>query len=261
MPDLPVTTPPRTALFCTVLIAAPLLEVVEALISPLANGTTEQDIASIATSPTRFVVSVLIGTLGTFLLLPALLGLARRASTRSPKLAFAAAIAGGTLALTFSGIRLGQAAELAAATGGLSPSAAAHQFDQLTGNAIGATFLTLFLVSNIVGVVLLGIALWRSRLVPIPAIVLFLLFPVLDFALPTHFGAAASHLVLTISFTWMAIALLRSTPARRPAKRDAAREAKKNAEATERSTAQRSTTEGSTTERSTTPSSATGTRA
>ena len=224
MPDLPVTTPPRTVLFCSVLILAPLLEVIEAVISPLANGTTEQDIASIAAAPSRFMASVLIGTLATFLLLPALLGLARRASAGAPRLAFAAAIAAGTLALTFSGVRFGQAAEFALATGGLSARDAAKQFDLMSGNAIGMPFVTLFLVSNVVGIVLLGIALWRSRVVPIPAVVLFLLFFVLDFTLPTHWGSAAAHLVLTIAFAWMAIAFLRSTPARRPAKRELARE-------------------------------------
>lgn len=214
MPDAPVPDRPRTALFAVVLVAAPLLEVVEALLSPLANGTTAQDLASIAAAPGRFAVSVLIGTAGTFLLLPALLGLARRCSARTPKLAFAAAIAAGLLALTFAGVRATQAAELAIATS-LPNAKGAAVMDAVSANPIGAVILGLFLVVNLVGIVLLGIALLRSRRVPVGSVVLFFLFPVLDFTLQGELGVAVSHLVLTAAFAWMAVALLRSKPARR----------------------------------------------
>lgn len=214
MPDAPVPDRPRTVLFCAVLVTAPLLEIVEALISPLANGTTAQDIASIAASPGRFATSVVIGTLGTFLLLPALLGLAHRTSARTPRLAFATSIAVGLVAITFVGIRGTQAVQLALATS-LPVSKAAAIVDATGSNPIGIEVLVLFLVSNVVGVVLLGIALLRSRRVPVGSVVLLLLFPVLDFVAPGETGVVVSHSVLLAAFVWMAVGFLRSKAARR----------------------------------------------
>lgn len=223
MPDSPVPDRPRTRLFCAVLIAAPLLEVVEALLSPLTGGTTAQDVAAIAAAPGRFALSVVIGMIGTFLLVPALLGLAHRASARSPKLGLVTTVAVGLFGITFTGIRMAQAAELAIATSGVGTSTAARLVDALTANAIGATIFGLFLVLNVVGLVLLVIALWRSRRVPIPALVLLLVFPLIDLASPSELGAVVAHLVLTASFTWMAIGFLRAAPVRKalPAEREA----------------------------------------
>jgi hypothetical protein len=215
MSDRPVPDRPRTVLFCGVLIAAPLFEIAEALLSPLTNGSTGQDVAAIAAEPGRFTLSVLLGTAGSFLLLPVVLGLAHRASARSPRLALVAAVVSGLFALSFAGLRASQGVELAIATGSGTITARAAQVDAALGNTITSAILMLFLVTNVVGLVLLAIALWRSRRVPVPAVVLFLLFPIIDLTLKTEGGVAIAHLVLLAATSWMAIGFLRSASPRR----------------------------------------------
>ncbi|KQV06897.1 hypothetical protein [Leifsonia sp. Root112D2] len=213
MADTPVPHRPRTALFCLCLITAPLAEAVEAILSPLTGGSTGDDFAAIAAAPARFTVAVLVGLVGTILLFPALLGLAHRASARSPRLALVAACAVVVSLVGFAGIRMAQAFELQLATGGQAD--AVVQFEGAVGNTIGATLTVMFLGGNVIGIILLVIALWRSRRVPIPAVLLFLLFPIADLLVPGHVGPIVSHLVLLAATSWMAVGFLRAAPARR----------------------------------------------
>jgi hypothetical protein len=215
MPDLPVTDRSRTALLCACLIGAPLAETVEQALSPLTGGSTADDLAAIAASPDRFTASVLIGLVGTALLLPSLLGLARRGSDRSPTLALLATIAIVLSSLGFAGVRMAQGFEYALATGGMSLPEAAAQFDAGVSTPVGIAMTTAFLGGTLVGVILLAVALWRSRRVPVAAIILLLLFPVVDLAVPMRPGPIVSHLILLAAFTWFAVALLRTAPARR----------------------------------------------
>lgn len=212
MPDTPVESRLRTALFCLCLVIAPLTEVIEAILSPLTGGSTGDDFIAIAAAPARFTAAVLIGLVGTILLLPALLGLAHRSSARSPRLAFTAACAVVVSLMGFAGIRMAQAFELQLAGGDTVHAAAL--FESAVGNTIGATLTVMFLAGNAIGVVLLVIALWRSRQVPIPAVLLFLLFPISDLLVPGHIGPIVSHLVLLAAMSWMAVSFFRAASAR-----------------------------------------------
>ena len=203
-----------TVLLSICLIGAPLAETIEQALSPLTGGTTADDFAAIAGSADRFAMSVMIGLLGTALLLPALLGLARLGSERSPVIALFAAIAAGVSSLGFAGVRMAQAFELQLATGGLPPTQAVVQFDAALTTPVAMTMTVAFLGGTVVGVVLLGIALWRSHRVPIASIVLLLLFPVVDLVAPQGIGTVASHALLLVAFGWMAAVLLRSAPAK-----------------------------------------------
>jgi len=209
MTDSPVQTRPRTVLLCLCLIIAPLAEIVEAVLSPLTGGSTADDLSGIAAAPDRFVASVLIGLLGTCLLVPALLGLAHRASERSPRLALVASAAVVVSLLGFAGVRMAQAFELQLATGTLARGDAAVIMDGAVGNPIGSTLTLMFLGGNVIGIVVLVIALWRSRRVPVGALILFVLFPVVDLALHGHVGPIVSHVVLLAAMSWMAVGLLR----------------------------------------------------
>jgi hypothetical protein len=51
------------------------------------------------------------------------------------------------------------------------------------------------------------VALWRSRAVPRPAIVLLFLFMIVDFAGPEM--PLPSHAISFVGFAWMAVAILR----------------------------------------------------
>lgn len=199
----------RLVVLACCLVGAPLAEVVEQLISPLTGGSTADDFAAIAAAPERFTVAVVVGLIGTALLLPALLGLASRASVRTPVLALVATAVAAISVLGFAGVRMSQAFEGQLATGGLPPDQAVAQFDAAVASPVGVTMLIAFLGGTVVGVVLFAIALWRSRQAPVGAIILMLFFPVADLVAPTGVGTVVSHVVLLAAFGWMAVALLR----------------------------------------------------
>lgn len=215
MADTPILSRPRTALFCFCLIAAPLAEVIEQALSPLTGGSTADDFAAIAGEPSRFTVSVVIGIIGTCLLLPALLGLSHRTSERTPRLALVTSIVIGLSILGFAGVRMSQAFELQLATGGLPRGQAVHQFEAAVTSPIGLAFTLAFLAGTIVGIILLAIGLLLSRRVAVAPVILLLVFPVIDTLIPGHVGPIVSHLVLLAAMCWMAVGFLRTAPARR----------------------------------------------
>lgn len=206
----------RTRLLALCLVAAPLAGLIEALLSPLGGGSTADDFAAIASAPGRFTAAVLIGLAGTVLLVPALLGLAGRTSARSPRLALVASAAIVISMLGFAGVRMAQAFELGLATGPLTGTDPVETFEKAIGTPIGVTLTVMFLVGNILGMIVLAIALWRSHTVPVGAVVLFLLFPVLDTVVHGHFGPVVSHALLLVSLTWMALTFLNRTTASMP---------------------------------------------
>jgi hypothetical protein len=198
------------ALLAAVLIAAPLCEIVEALLSPLRGTSTSADVRAIATHQSAFVASVLIGLVGTVLYVPALLGLARLAVERSRVLA----VTGGALAvvsmLGFAGVRMAQAVELQAIRTGLDTPQTARLIDSLSSNPIGATLLIMFLGGSLVGVVCLAVAVWRAHAAPRPAAVLFLAFPFVDLLARGELGVVVSHAVLLAGLGWIGLAQLRA---------------------------------------------------
>ncbi len=200
--------PPRPVLVAACLVAAPLCEVVEAVLSPLSGTTTTADLEGIAAHQPTFVVSVLVGLVGTALYVPAFLGLLRRTAARSPRLSLVASVLVVASMLGFAGVRMGQAAELQAVREGLPTSQAAALVDHLSANPVGAVLLVMFLGGTVVGMLLLAAAVWRSGRFPRPAVVLLVLFPFVDLALAGHVGAVVSHLLLLVGLTWIAVRLL-----------------------------------------------------
>src|ERR1700712_4949221 len=125
------------SLLAAALIAAPLCEVVEAVLSPLRGTSTTADVRAIALHQSAFVTSVLVGLVGTVLYVPAFLGLARATAQRSRVLA----IVGGALAvlsmLGFMGVRMAQGVELQAVRDGLATAQVARLGDGATSHPIG----------------------------------------------------------------------------------------------------------------------------
>lgn len=71
-----------------------------------------------------------------------------------------------------------------------------------------ATALVPHLIGSFLGLVLLSVAVWRSRALPRAAAVLLVAFLVWDFALPP-LGPVDAHLLLVLAWGWMGIHLLR----------------------------------------------------
>jgi hypothetical protein len=191
------------------LVAAPLAEVVESLLSPLTDGSTADDLRAIAAHQSVFVVSVLVGTLATVLYVPAFVGLARLTWERSRVLS----AVGGAIAvlsmLGFMGVRMLQAFELEAVRRHLPVGSAARLVDGAGTNTIGGVLTAVFLGGSVVGVVCIAVAVWRARLAPVPAAVLLVAFPFVDLLAPGHLGTVVSHAVLLVALGWIGLSLAR----------------------------------------------------
>lgn len=188
------------------LILAPALEVIESVISPLVGTSTSADLTAIGAHRSAFTISVLVGLLATIVYVPAFLGLAASCATRSPRLARI----GGTLAvvsmLGFCGVRMLQAIQLQLVNDRVASNVAAALIDHTGANPIGLAFLIMFLGGTVVGTLSLAAAAWRTGLAK-PAVVLLIAFPFVDQAIPGHLGSIASHVVMFVALTGLAVSL------------------------------------------------------
>ena len=71
-----------------------------------------------------------------------------------------------------------------------------------------ATALVPHLIGSFLGLVLLSVAVWRSRSFPRPTAVLLVAFLVWDFGLPP-LGPIDPHVLLVVAWVWMGVHLLR----------------------------------------------------
>lgn len=200
-----------TSTLAALLIAAPLCGAIEAALSPLTNSTTEADLGAISAHVTRFEVSAVIGLIGTFCLLPAVLGLMERTVQRAPWASRVAAVAAVVSIPAFVGMRMGSAIELQGLRNGLPNRTTADLLDNLEAspvNPIAAPIAVLFLLGTLVGLIAVGVAIWRAGL-PKPAAVLVALFPVADAGLEAV-GTVYAHVILVVGLAWVATALLRA---------------------------------------------------
>jgi hypothetical protein len=209
--SLPTATGPRllgTTSVAVLLVGAAVLDTLEQVVSPLTSSTTYADTIAISQHQTRFVVSVLIGVAATLLFLPGLLGLMARTVGRAP---IASRIAAVLVCLgfpSFMGIRLGQAIELQGIRDNLPNRTTAHLVDHLNSNPIGVTIVVCFLLGTVLGVLVLGVAMWRAGL-PRVAAVLVAAFGVVDMSTEGVVPGWLVHLMLVVGFGLTAMALVR----------------------------------------------------
>ena len=202
-----------TGSLAALLVLAPLAEVVETSLSPLTTSTTTADLVAIRAHESRFVLSVVFGLVGTFLLLPAVLGLAAVTVQRTPWPSRIAAACASVGLMGFAGIRLGQGVELQGIRDGLPLPQVAGLLDHQSGNPIGGPMVVLFLLGTVVGMIALAVAVWRAGL-PRPAAVLIGAFPFADQGLEALgiAGGVLAHAMLLAGFSWVAASLVRDRP-------------------------------------------------
>lgn len=142
------------------------------LTNPVAETSAER-LRAATEQATATEVSILLGTAGILLLIPGLAGLARALRVRSPRLA------GSGVAITLAGFvcllaNFGVSAvylELAKAHVGSTASIALIDRMESNSLAFGIVF-AIFLLGHLIGPILLGIALARTRFVPLWAAIL-----------------------------------------------------------------------------------------
>lgn len=208
-----MTTDPRPQLLSTMgvavlVVGAAVLDTLEQVISPLTSSTTYADLTAISQHQTRFVISSLIGIIATLMFLPGILGLTARTVGRAPVASrFAAALV--CLGFPcFMGIRLGQGIELQGVRDKLPTRITANLVDHLNTNPIGAPIVACFLIGTVLGVLVLGVALWRAGL-PRFGSALIATFGVVDMSTEGVVPGWLVHLMLVVGFSQIALALLR----------------------------------------------------
>ena len=193
----------------TALVLAPLLEVVEQILSPLTGASTRADVLAAAGHQAMFNGAVLVGAVATVLYVPALVGLGTRCVAHSPVAARLGAAASVVCMTGFMAVRAVQAFEPRAVGAGQTADATAHLVDHLSTNPIGVVALVMFLGGSIVALVALAVAAWRAGL-PRPAAVMLGIFPFLDLALSGHAATTATHVLLLVALAWLARGLMSS---------------------------------------------------
>ena len=198
-----------TRVVVVLLVVAPVLEVLEQLLSPLASSSTRADVEAIAGHQAAFVASVLVGAMATMLYVPAFGGLAARCLGAAPRAARVGAAAAAVSMTGFMGVRALQAVELQGARSGFPTATTTHLVDHVISTPVGAVVLVMFLGGSVVGLVGLAVATWCQGLTRVGT-VLLAVFPVVDLLVPTHAGTIASHALLLVALTWLARDLAQS---------------------------------------------------
>lgn len=179
------------------LLAGPLLFCVESLLDPAWTDDSAEYLAEVAADKGRYIAAGAVGTIGSLLFIPGLLGVMRLFRGRGVTLGqFAAGlltvgVIGLTAALAFNGLDviLAESDDQQAATA---------IYDELEeSGALGAYFVFFFFVGIVLGSILLAIALFRRRIVPIWSPILLLVSMVIGFVGPEEqLGAVLSFVVL-----------------------------------------------------------------
>lgn len=190
------------------LIAAPILVLVSELVSPAISEDGEESLALIAADRVQFRLWVWLGLLAAILLIPAILGLTHLLRERSLLLG---RIGSGLAIVGAVGYAAHQALfmPLAALVEGDRQEMAALYERQSESGEFGILIFFVFLLPLFLGLLLLGIALYRANVAPAwPALAIALAF--LPGFLPLPFDSGyASFALLLIGLAWYAWIVLR----------------------------------------------------
>ena len=174
------------------------------------DGTGADSLAAAAAHPGLLHNVVLFGMIGALLMIPAALGAARIAG--AGRLSFI----GGTLVaagyVCYLAVLMSDLTTLAMVRVGGPPAEFARVLDTRQEFAAGTWVFLLFVLGNIVGTFLLGLALWRSRAVPRWAGAAIMAWPLLHIAglvAGVELFEVAGAIVQGIGFAAVGVRLLR----------------------------------------------------
>jgi hypothetical protein len=184
------------------LILGPLGAVLVELVTPLGDGDSATSVAQAAAHPTAMRLVLVGDGLGLFLI-PAVLIVASLTLERAPRVgAWAGTVAFAGYACLVSVISEDMLIDVAGSHA--DRASAVALVDAYTSNGLFEVLLGVYLVGSLVGLVLIGAALWRSRVVP-PLIAAFVIaepgFEVLDHVVGLgSLAGALGYALVTVAF-------------------------------------------------------------
>jgi hypothetical protein len=146
------------------------------------------------------------------LLVPAMVYAARLARPGAPKLAF---FGGGLAALGWlAGLMSIGAGQIALYQGSklADEAGAAALIERMNGDPVFGALVGIFVVGHVIGMIVLGVALWRSRAVARWAAGLFIAYPILHFAAHQTSSAVdtVAGVILLVSAAAIAVRIART---------------------------------------------------
>ena len=179
------------------LIAGPVLLLLSTLADPAWSDDSAEYLAEVADDKGLYILAGVLGSLGSLVLIPGMLGVARLFRERRVTLGQIGAtlvtigLIGLTAILAFNGFDI--------ALADLDDRAAAVAvYDDIDENAaVVVYFVTIFFIGLILGSILLAIALFRRRIVPIWSPILLIVSALIGFIGPEEqVGSILSSVVL-----------------------------------------------------------------
>ncbi|MFC4948115.1 hypothetical protein [Pseudonocardia sp. GCM10023141] len=173
--------PTAVALAIALPLGPALIAALRAIMPTFSAGTAAETVQAAAAASERHSATVWLGTAAVLVLLPGVLAAARLTRAAAPRLTWwaVALLVPGYTMLAF--VVAGDAEVWSANEAGLGTPAAAQLLDH--GHPAIAVALAIFVVGHVVGTVLLGLALLKSR--KVPAVFAWLL----TISQPLHFVA------------------------------------------------------------------------
>jgi hypothetical protein len=184
------------------LVATPLILFLGALIGPDLGDNTGEELTKISDNEATYIIGGLLFLIAPLVLIPGMVGtirLMRRRRVTLGQVGAALILIGGLSTIAFYGYGLVE--YVAATESGLDHAQMAKLFDAAEDTALNVPFIVLFFIGLIVGSVLLGVALWRSRVVPIWSPIALVVSTVINFG-------GENKWIAVISFALLFVALL-----------------------------------------------------
>jgi hypothetical protein len=195
------------------LIAAPVIFLISDLIDPNTdNDNKVKELAGVAAHKSAYLLSGLTFLVGGILLMAAGVGVIRLFRGRKVGLgqvAGALVILGG--AVTFAWYALGVAEYEMVNHAGLDQAALAKFLDTADSSSAIAPLIVCFALGTVLGLILLGIASWRRRIVPVWTAILMIVAGPLGFFAQGKGGGIAESVVLIVALGSLGLATLRVT--------------------------------------------------
>lgn len=190
------------------LIAGPLFQYIEQWITPNVDSSTlAAMLPGIAHNPHAYLLTSIVGYFGGALYFPLFIVLFHLTKGRSPILAHIAVTTGFFGALGSASMHVVQILQYLMVQPGLDATQMQKLLNHVENGPFAALVLPMFMIGMFGSMVLMVIALWKSKSVPRIPVVLIVLFMIPDFfnlQLVPHQGPFNIHILLLVAFGWIA---------------------------------------------------------